>query len=561
MKFLIVKQVFNNGVLNRYPLIVVKCVFFVFSVFSLHTGYAQTVYEPLYRSVYPYLERISQRGIIELHDVIQPISRKDIAHHLHDLDQKKDQLTPLELKELAYYKKEYIFETNILYRDSLISDKEKLQVLTWKSGERPRLAAVQSKNMTFNVQPILGLDYTSNQNGDIHTTFRTGFWVHGYIRKNLGFSLDYRTNLAKGEGIDYERAFVPEQGVIGQKKRNGDFAYTDLKASISYDWDWGTFTVAKDVMPVGYGAHGKMILSDKAPSFPMIRLDVQPLKWLAFNYAHIWLNSDVVDSSRIRYSGSHGRYQVNMVPKKMAIHSLIFYPFKGLSLTIGESVIYNDEVKIGYLLPVSFFRSFSLYDGEAEAYNTTMSNAQFFGQISSRNHIPNTHLYASLFIDEMSLKYLSTRNQSGWNLGVSLTDFPLKNLTVGIEYAKVLPYAYIHHMNSLGYQSAGYNMGHWIGTNADQLSLDLHYRIIRGLELSYAYRSIRKGSEGNFGDQLTAGSNNFGFLWGDLNKVQQTDAQIRYEVLHDFFVRATYRKEKVNTTDNNRFTLSLSYGF
>lgn len=530
-----------------------------FLVLFLLSGYfvsGQTVYEPTYRSVYQYLSRLAQRGVIEVHDVIQPVSRKNIAIYLHELEKNQEALTELEKKELEYYAKEYAYETRLIYADSLLKEDAGLTLFTIPEGDRPRFLATQSRKFTANAQPIFGYDHFSNSEGGSHGVMRAGFWANGYIGKQVGFSLDYRTNITKGDGIDYDRNFTVEPGVIGDKKRNGDFIYTDLKASLSYDWNWGTFTIGKDIMPIGYGNSGKAILSDKAPSFPLIRLDVRPLKWLAFNYAHFWLNSEVVDSSRIRYSGYGNRYQINDVPKKMATHSVTITPFKGLSWVIGESIIYNDEVKLMYITPVSFFRSAALQSGEQKS--TTLSNSQFFTQISSRGHIPHTHLYFSWFIDELRVED-SRRNQSAYQMGASITDFPIPNLTIGIDYAHIRPYTYVHHMNTLSYQHAGYPLGHWLGTNADQLSFDFRYRIIRGLEITGVYRKIRKGSEGDPADQVSEVGTPF--LWGDVKKYNQTALQARYELTPDLFFKLGYQHEKTNNNTNNSFSLGLTYGY
>jgi hypothetical protein len=512
----------------------------------------QTVYEPTYKSVYSFLSRIAQRGEIELNDVVQPIARKEVAAYLYRLNKKN--LTKLEEKELEYYLKDYTYEIRMLYADSLVSEEAGLSLFTLEENDRPRLLSSQSKKFTTNVQPILGYDYTGGSNNTAYGTFRAGFWVHGYIGKNVGYSLDYRSNISKGDGINYESHFTPEPGVIGVRKKDGSFVFTDVKASLSYDWNWGTFTMAKDKMPLGYGYSGKMILSEKAPTFPLIRLDVRPLKWLAFNYAHLWLNSEVIDSSRVRYSGYGNRYQMNHVPKKMAIHSFILTPFKGFTMTIGESIIYNDEVKLSYLIPVNFFRSAGLAEGEANN-GTTISNTQVFFQLSSRNHIPKTHLFTSLYIDDVYLKKDKKRNQYAFNVGASVTDV-LPNLTLNMDYARVLPYAYSHHMNTLTYQHSGHALGHWLGTNADVFRVELQYRILRGLEVKAARQYIRKGSEGLQGEQLTA--YDIPFLWGDTKKIAQTSLEVKYELTPDLFLKSYYMSD---SEGNHRTALSLSYGF
>ena len=64
--------------------------------------------------------------------------------------------------------------------------------------------------------------------------------------------------------------------------------------------------------------------------------------------------------------------------------------------------------------------------------NAAGGNAQFFFAASSKGHIKNTHLYGTLFIDELTLSGLfdsyKQRNQLGFTLGGSVTDLPIDNL-------------------------------------------------------------------------------------------------------------------------------------
>ena len=70
----------------------------------------------------------------------------------------------------------------------------------------------------------------------------------------------------------------------------------------------------------------------------------------------------------------------------------------------------------------------------------------FFLRVSSKGQIKNTHLYGTLFIDEISLNGLfdpeTQRYQMGFTLGGSITDLPIENLTAKIEYTKIYPSVY-----------------------------------------------------------------------------------------------------------------------
>ncbi len=111
---------------------------------------------------------------------------------------------------------------------------------------------------------------------------------------------------------------------------------------------------------------------------------------------------------------------------------------------------------------------------------------RLFASVSSKGHIKNTHLYGSIIIDEITLNGLfdsySQRNQVGFTLGGSVTDLPIDNLTLKLEYSKIYPYVYRHYISTTNYTSSSYLMGHWMGDNADQLYASASYRFMRGLE-------------------------------------------------------------------------------
>jgi hypothetical protein len=75
-------------------------VILVFLFFA--NSYAQTVWENHRSEVYPYLYRLSQKGLIDFQDIIRPVSREQIAGLLMQLDSSRTKLTSVETKE---YKK------------------------------------------------------------------------------------------------------------------------------------------------------------------------------------------------------------------------------------------------------------------------------------------------------------------------------------------------------------------------------------------------------------------------------------------------------------------------
>jgi len=110
--------------------------------------------------------------------------------------------------------------------------------------------------------------------------FGTELSFYGYIGKHIGFSFSFRDNDESGKTVDRDKSFTPETGVIKSLSSINGFQYGKLQTTIAVSWNWGSFSIGKDFLEWGYANSGKIVLSDKAPSYPYLRLDVHPAKWL-----------------------------------------------------------------------------------------------------------------------------------------------------------------------------------------------------------------------------------------------------------------------------------------
>jgi hypothetical protein len=319
----------------------------------------------------------------------------------------------------------------------------------------------------------------------------------------------------------------------------------------------------------GYGESGLLVLSDKAPSFPFIRLDLHPTSWLRFNYIHAWLNSDVIDSVASYPTYRTGTTRDVFRNKYLASHTLTLTPVTGLDISLGESIVYSDKLEISYLIPIMFFRLADHYLSNGN--NDAGSNSQFFLGISSRNNLKNTHLYGTWFIDEFTLSGAfnsqNQRNQFGFTLGASVTDLPVNNLTTTVEYTKIYPFVYSHYIPTQTYESSSYLMGHWMGNNADLIYGALNYRFIRGLQATLWAEHIRKGASGAVDQQYEQPQPPF--LFGLRNNYTWWGLDVKYEIMHELFVRAQFQSslqssEQINGSfiDNKtkEFLVSMYYG-
>jgi len=547
---------------HKYLLIILL----VLLTFSLNSQ-AQVVFENPNHPVYQFLARQAQKGNINFDDLIQPVSRKEISTLLNYLQDSVTTLSVKEKKEVAFYLNEYS-EFNPNYKDGTHYIWGKDQY------DNRALLNVKKDDFIFRADPALTYEYTGGQNKGVYKQ-ATGMAFWGQAGKHFSFQAYFQDINESGKGVDSLKRFSPETGIQRTANLNNKSTavnYSDVRGNITYAWNNGFISIGKDQLLNGYGQEGRLILSDKAPSYPYIRLDYSPLKWLHFKYSLASLQSGIIDSARTYNKGNslYGNNREIYVQKYMASHSLNFLPIKGLELSVGESMISSDQFDPAYLIPVLFYKA---YDQYASRYKiTTGSNGQFFFQASSRNHIPKTHLYATLFIDEIRLETAfnsaTSRNQLGFNIGASTTDIFIPYLTAGLEYTRINPFVYNNFIPAQTYTSQTYLLGDWIGQNADKVIAWLSYnpmpRLITTAQLVY----VRKGMEGTLLDQYFASPQPKFLQQGPVQSQTQISLEAKYELIHRLYTRLAYQHQRgvidpqVQTSAvPNQVSLGVSYGF
>ena len=524
---------------------------------------AQVVWEDPNTSVYPFLQRQAQKGAINLDDLVQPFSRKHIYEKLTNLNDSIANLSLVEKKELEFYLQEYAeFNADLPDSSSFLKNDE---------AGRFRLISIKKDGFIFRGDPIIQSSFSAGRGKNVFT-WANGLNFWGHAGKRFSFQASFRDITESGDGIDTLRQFTSKPGIvrtISQKKNS--LNYTDLRGNITYSWDNGSISLGKDQQLYGYGEGGRIILSDKAPAYPFIRLDYQPLKWFKFHYSHAWLHSNLIDSARSYPTGNdvYGGIRETYILKYLATHSFTFFPAKGLSLSIGESIVYSDRPDIGYLIPIMFFKAYDHYSSRYKI--NTGGNAQFFFQASSRDHIKNTHLYASFFIDEIRTSAIfnseKSRNQIGFQFGGSITDLFVPYLTGGLEYTRINPFVYQNLAPVQNYTSQDYVLGDWIGQNADRLTAFLKYHPLPRLSTRLQLDYLRKGNDGSVNDQYFAQPQPK-FLEGGAVTQKQLLFELKYELKHKLYLQAAYFKQagvirpelQLNVAPQE-FRFGISYGF
>ncbi len=480
----------------------------MFLLFICHLSYSQTVYEHISNTnIYDFLDEMANDKFITINDVIKPYSRKMIYNKLFEIykkfSQNKINLSKRQQEELFFYLKAYILE-NV---DKDLSGANKYSFFLEKKKKsammlNPPGLFYKDASFSFALQPVLGAEYSTNLNGSLKHTW--GFAsLYGYIGKHIGFYTSVRDNDLNKIMVmpDY---FVQMQGVPFKRTNdeNKSVQFSEARGGISYSWKWGMVGVSKDNPRWGLGYNGTNIQSGKTPSFAMINLHLNPVKWFDFNYFHGWLVSQVIDSASSYWT--NGKYRTVYFPKYIAANMFTFYPIRFLNVSFGNSIVYSDVgggcPHLAYMIPFLFYKSVDHTLNATNADGESGQNSQMYLNISSRN-VKHFHLYFSLFVDDFSVSHIKKKdelNYFSYKAGFRLSNLLLNNLSFTAEWTRTNPYVYQHVIATTTYESNKYNMGHYLRDNSREIYFSLGYKPLRGLHFLFSYLIAQHGSDASY---------------------------------------------------------------
>lgn len=540
--------------------------FFAYSI-SL---FAQSIYEPVYQTgIYNFLDNQSLKGRIQIFDEVRPYTRLYIAKNLLKLSDNSAFLSSTEKNLLDFYKKEYAFEIMYLEKDTTQIN----EFFKFGTVDRFNLYKYYDKNFAFDVDPVLGLSYDFVKK-NYHQY--SGIKFKGRISDFVGFYFDYRDNLERGDNLDFRKLFSPETGVTISKSRTNSFEYSETRGGLTFGWHWGEFTMAKDFINIGSSYQSQVILSSKAPSFPYIRLDIHPVKWFRYNFIHAWLNSGLIDSNSIRYSGvtstvikralTYSRRQ-----KFYVSHFISLMPTDNWWFTLGESIIYSDQLEYIYFLPI-FYRLADHYNSMSGG--DTGDNAQLFFNTSYIWDEIKSKFYLSLYIDELSPESLLNDGNNAQVYAITLggkTANPFwRDSYLTLEYTAIKPYAYMNGDPAQTYYSSGYQLGHWIGSNAVQFYALFEQYISQPIKFELEYQLIKKGSKENINDYYNTVTSTYPLLSGDVSTFSELGLKASYNPFNDLYFNIVYRNvfnadgrfvNEYNLRKGAYFLVSVNYGY
>ena len=516
---------------------------------------SQSIYLTPSHEVYPFLKRMEARGLLhDYRDAAKPLSRLVLARHLKALAGAVDRMTEVERDEYEFLKGEFHYELSTLEGDLEPSE------IRWHviSETYPGGILNLEPNLLFG-QTNIGKEYDRVRS--------QGIKMYGYMYDDIGYYFNFADSREVGSAINFNKVNTPDPGIAPTFQSANALEYNTIEAQFTFHLGAFDFSLEKMQNIWGLERNGNLTFSNKAPSYPQIKMRVPITDWMDFIYLHADLNSKVIDSSRSYFANSSTilNYfrEVDRL-KYMAAHMIELSPIRGVDVSLGESVVYSDRGPLLlYLIPVMFFKA-------GEHYNIDKDNIQWFGNIDL-NLIHNVNVYGSLFIDDLSLDKITSAqehpNYFGYTVGFQTYDVLLRNVELSVEYTRINPWVYTHKYPALEFTNDGYVMGNWMGQNADNLTIDLSCRPTRSLQLGGTYQMYRKGGLADIWYQYAGPTLALPFLYGPHHEERSYGLHAKYQFVRDGFLdaRVTSRNtndEALNIRDDRKleFSVTARYG-
>lgn len=526
---------------------------------------AQNIPVPLTQvKLYDFLDELLADGVLVHQTAVRPYSRKQVATMLLEAQDADSLLNIRQKRDLAFYLNEFALE-----RDTMVSNYvQYTDHSTYNVSLADPQFSYRSKDNMFKMRlrPILGGNLLMSKKGvifhrwygaelqmdiakhlSIWGSLRDNSWSGDWLSKTY-FPTDNDRRL--GACIHYgasqlQPALMPIAGVqYKEANYGGDFS--DSKGGISlYAW-WGSISVQRENIRWGDAYHASNILSGRAPAAPMISLQLTPCKWFQFDYFHAWLVSNVVDSTYYYVEETTNGTVRNYRPmnKFMAANMFTFTPIKQLSISFCNSIIYAERsIQAAYFIPIAFYKS--LDHLLTKGVRTQNQNSQAFASLSVRP-VEHLHLYGSMFVDEIKFSRFKPSNKENnplsYLVGFNWSGWPVKGLSLKAEFVRSYIASYIHSIEALDYTTNSFDMGHYLGDNAQSIYAELAYRPIRGMLIKASYTNDTK-------------YNSYAYL---RNNISATIAQKPFD--HAIFRNEVVQLDGVYEVHPNMYmTLTLQY--
>lgn len=495
---------------------------FIFLIFlSLGVFAQQNLSVPLNDNVYFLLENASLRGILPTLPAAKPYTLSFVLDNLNTV-LASDKLSEIEREvfiktydRLAQNTPQKWYETG--YYTNKFDENVKLPItagFTWTSE-----ASINCNNPDFSHEHWADV-YIK---GDITKYFSYNFNIGGSLMDLSTKSYAPNTYQKTWDGFQFVLSDFYEYVSISDLPAGGlrmlpelAFSAFDNKVQLKFSrtrHDWG------------YGS-GNLMLSGTARPFVSLETQLNPVSWFSTNFITGTLEYDSNGNLKDCASTFQNMYSALWGELK----------FKYFYFGATGSVVFPKRIELGYMNP--FMLAF-LYQNQIGDFDN-MQLGLFTGIT-----IPKiTHIYASIFMDELNVQVSNflnkDRNMYAVQIGAK-SPLPFWTSVFTFQYTKIEPYMYSHPLTETPWYSQkmdttyinhGQPLGYFLNPNSDEFKIQLESNPLWYLSAILKYTLVRHGT--TTGSGKVDGSSFYDPLnySGNLQDAQEGDLYWK-DFLHD----------------------------
>ncbi|MFQ6040041.1 MAG: capsule assembly Wzi family protein [Candidatus Poribacteria bacterium] len=352
----------------------------------------------------------------------------------------------------------------------------------------------------------------------------------------------------------------PQEGKTASKRLNpwranyvADFTRVYLGFSVS------TFDVqiGRDKIFWGPGYRGALGISDNSPPFDLILLrgDFGPVRGYSF--------AAVLDKM---WSEKH-KYLAN---RYLSGHRLDWQVNDRLELGLSEIILYGGDardIEWQYVNPILPYYA-SQYNSKLDDSTLFDNNTMFVSDFAFKP-VDGVRIYGEALIDDFQYENHDP-NAIGLLAGFYLSNLKkYPNLGIRAEYVRINRWAYTHLVTENQYTHFGSIIGHWLGTDADDLYLELNHFLNVNAYIRLSYEFQRKG-EATVEDRYRGEDyKGIKFPSGVVENRHKFGVQVTYEPISGWRLDTSYKysllRNEGNIVDNDgnhgEFRIAVKYRF
>ena len=477
----------------------------------------------------------------------QPLSAYEARRYLDSLAASADDFSPVDAQLYARFLGQA--------PGPGVAAAQKLLPFAFRNGHD--FISTQDEEYAFQVNPLVYLTYgrarqTQRDDRDASVAVwqnTRGARASGHIGKNIFFETRLQENQRRDAWPAFQAADETAPRLGNSKFEDDTYDYWFITGVVGFRSKYFEVRFGRDHNRWGFGRNS-VVLWNYATTYD--QLQIRPTFW-RLQYTNLFTTLSDPNPD-----------QNNFVPRRYgAFHRLAMNLTDRLQAEIFEAIMFASSDSLGlrdsgfdvaYLNPVIFYRAVEIERAGR------LDNALLGGGLSWVA-TPGLRFHTQLLLDELQVSQIGKgwwANKWGWIAGIDLVDWPLNNVLLRLEYARLRPYLYSHRTPTSAYLHYNDLLGHPAGPNTQDVTLSLDVQPIERLRavlnLAYTQRGRNTATE-NYGSDPSISSNSrvsdtdVSLLQGVRQKQWLVEAYLSYEWLPNAYLDLALRAESIDDAE------------